>query len=125
MSFLVGGAMHAWWVVSPAMAAALPAGDRAKIGDQMAERIRGWMIAAVLALVMSGLYNLLMKANLPPGYHMWFGIKMLFALHIIAVGLLLGRAGVAPEKRSRWVSGIAVSGLIVLALSAYLRGLQQ
>ena len=32
-------------------------------------------------ILVSGTYNLLTKSSVPPMYHMWFGIKMLLALH--------------------------------------------
>ena len=51
------------------------------------------------------------------------GIKMLLALHIIAVLVLLTMPGASDEKRRRWATGIAWSGAAVVAISAVLRWL--
>ena len=37
------------------------------------------------------LYNFLTKKSYPPGYHMWFGIKFLLALHVLSMLILLTR----------------------------------
>jgi hypothetical protein len=78
--------------------------------------------AAAAGIVASGLYNLFTKPSYPPGYHMWFGIKMLLVLHVLAAIILLTRRSAAPsEKQSRTMAGIITSGAIVIAVSAYLR----
>jgi hypothetical protein len=76
---------------------------------------------SLAALIASGLYNFLTKASFPPHYHMWFGIKMLLALHVIAALLLLSGAGGGDAKRLRSMTGILVSGALVVAVSAWLR----
>lgn len=77
---------------------------------------------ASAGLFVSGLYNFLMKAQaLPPLYHVLFGIKFLLALHVFAVATLLGRAGVEPGKRQRQMTGMIISGALILALGAGLR----
>ena len=85
------------------------------------ERLRKWVLVSVVTLVGAGLYNLLTKANLPPGYHMWFGIKILLALHVIAVAFLTTRPGVDTAKRSRLSIGLVYSALVIIAISAWLR----
>ena len=77
-----------------------------------------WAVAGLLA---SGTYNFLMKPAYPPGYHMWFGIKMLLVLHIFAVALLLAKRNSDPGKHLRWMKGVLASGAVILAISAYLR----
>lgn len=123
MTFLVGGPLYAWFVLATPLGG-MAAAERRKWEDAAAARIRSIGLLFLTLAIASGLYNLLHKVNLPKGYHMWFGIKMLFVLHIIAVTVLLGRAGVDPAKRARWSTGLAVSGAIVLLLSAYLRAMQ-
>ncbi len=118
MAFIVGGALYARFVVAPVVAA-----ERPEVSDRITAALRPLMLAAIVALVCSGLFNFFNKKVIPPGYHMVFGIKVLLALHVIAVAILLGRPGVAAIKRSRWNYGIVVSGLAVLLLSAYLRSL--
>src|ERR1043166_8954317 len=44
--------------------------------------------AAIGGILGSGLYNFLSKTVYPPHYHMWFGIKMLLALHVFAIILV-------------------------------------
>ena len=73
----------------------------------------------------SGLYNLLMKPAVPPGYHAIFGIKFLLALHIYAVATMLGRPGADLAKRRRQLTGMVASGALILALGAVLRWLSQ
>lgn len=84
-------------------------------------RYAGTFRAAVAGLLVSGLYNFLTKTNLPKPYHMVFGIKFLLALHVFAIAILLGNAGVAEAKRMRWLTGVVISGLLIVTLSAYLR----
>jgi uncharacterized membrane protein len=124
MAFVVGGALYARFVLTPALAG-LSDAERGKLGDRIANGLRPLVLTAVVVLLGSGTFNLLRKTNLPAGYHMWFGIKMLLALHVVAVAVLLGRAGVDAAKRTRWLTGIAVSGVLVILLSAVLRALQQ
>ena len=101
---LIGGVFYAWRARQP-----LSPGFRAVI----------W--PAILATVAAGLYNFLTKPSYPPHYHMWFGIKMLFVLHILAVLALLSRGSAPEAKQSRWMASAAISGFIVIAISAYLR----
>lgn len=72
-------------------------------------------------IVISGIYNLVTKQNIPPRYHLWFGIKMLLALHILAVSILLSRSSITQEKQARLTKGVVFTGVIVVILSAYLR----
>jgi len=117
---LIGGVIYGRLVLAPALA---PLADQARkeTWDRIAAAFRGWIMAAVAGLLASGLYNLLQKTNPPAGYHMVFGIKMLLALHVFAVGFLLGKPGVEEAKRTRWMTGILFSGLAVITISAYLR----
>lgn len=84
------------------------------------ERFRNWIYAAILVLTGTGLYNLLTKASYPPGYHAWFGIKMLLVLHIFAASLVacLREDG---ARRARLMTGIVVSASAVVVISAWLR----
>ncbi len=120
VTFLVGSALYASAVLMPAMAG-MPAAAVNDLNNRIAEKLRRLVIFMILGALLSGLYNLLMKTNLPSGYHMIFGIKMLLALHIFAVAFLNTKADVPAEKRGRWMTGVALSGLLILLLSAYLR----
>lgn len=92
----------------------------ALFGTQEAKH-RRWVLIAAIVILISGLYNLLSKSNLPSGYHMWFGIKMLFALHVLAVCVVLKRESLTEEKRRRLEKSLRWSGVVILLLSAYLR----
>ena len=74
-------------------------------------------------LLASGLYAFLTKPGYPKGYHMWFGIKMLFALHIFSVYLMiaLGRGDEATQRRRLVV--ISCTGFVTIALAGVLRSL--
>jgi len=87
----------------------------------LAERFRNWVYAAVLVLVASGLYNLLTKASYPPGYHAWFGVKMLLVLHIFAASLAAALRAGGEGRRTRTLTGILVSAAAAILISAWLR----
>jgi hypothetical protein len=86
-----------------------------------ARRFRTAVIVAIAVLLGSGLYNLLTKDLLPAGYHMWFGIKALLALHVIAVAIIATQEGLTEAKRARLSAGLVISGLVIFAISSYLR----
>jgi uncharacterized membrane protein len=96
----------------------------AKLSESVA-RASKVFLAAIGGLLVSGLYNFLSKPAYPPGYHMVFGIKFLLALHVFAVAFLVGRPGVEGSKRVRQLTGLVISGAVILALSAYLRFLSR
>ncbi|MBI4906109.1 MAG: hypothetical protein HY820_20920 [Acidobacteria bacterium] len=122
MAFLTGGALFAHLAYLPALDK-LPEAEQTKLGDRVADSLRSWIFIAVALLILSGLYNFLNKPMYPPGYHAWFGVKMLAALHIVAVSILLGKTGVPHAKRKRWVAGISLSAILVIGLSAVLRAI--
>jgi hypothetical protein len=77
--------------------------------------------AAIGGILGSGLYNFLSKSSFPPHYQMWFGIKMLLVLHVFAVLLIY-----QPEthrSKPRMLTGIVISGAVIVALSGVLRWL--
>ena len=112
---LIGSFIYARYMVAPAIAAT-PA-----IGAELARRFRGLLYTVMITALGSGLYNYLSKPAYPPHYHMWIGIKFLFVLHIFAVSILYPMPGASEAKRSRWLTGMVASGLIVIAISAWLR----
>lgn len=84
---------------------------------------RHWLRWGALIALASGLYNLLIKAGLPSGYHMWFGIKMLLMLHIVTTAVLATKAAMEERKRSRLATGAMIAGFAAILISAYLRTL--
>ncbi|SRR5579864_2235661 len=117
---LVGGVLYARLVVAPAVEA-LAAPEQESLGDAMAARFRGLLYLAVLFLLASGVYNLFLNLGRGAIYDALLGIKMLLALHVFAVGFLI----VKPKnpKRKRQLTGIMISGVIIIAISAALRQL--
>lgn len=120
-AILVGGVLFARVVAAPAL------DSDPELLEKLARRYRHLLYAAVTGLLVSGTFNLLSHSGHTPYYHAWFGIKILLALHVFAGALLAVRSGPAtPEaadKRLRRLSGVAVSGLAILLISAYLRSI--
>jgi hypothetical protein len=42
-------------------------------------------------------------------------------MHIFAVAILYSTVNAEESKRNRWLTGMIASGLIIIAISAYLR----
>jgi uncharacterized membrane protein len=116
----IGSVFYARYIMLPALAK-LPAATREELGSQVTARFRSWAYAAIVVSLGSGFYNFFTKAAYPPGYHMWFGIKFLFALHVFAVLFLLAKGAGNDAKKVRWMTGIIVSGAITVLISSYLR----
>ena len=117
---LVGGALTWRYAAIPAMA---PLADetRSKLGDAIAAAWRPFVLSAIAGILISGVFNFLRKTGLTPAYHAVFGIKMLLALHVFAV--LFIATGARNPKRARQLTGVAVSGVVIVILSAVLRWL--
>jgi uncharacterized membrane protein len=117
---LLGGMIYARYVLAPALSG-LPEPQKSDMLARSAEGFRSLILLTIFTILISGIYNLLTKPNIPAGYHIWFGIKMLFVLHIFAVAFLLGRSSVPEERRNRLMAGVVISGVLVTVLSAWLR----
>jgi len=117
---LIGGFIFARFAVTPALAT-LPEGERKTTDARVVSGFRPLLYVVLGTVLVSGLYNYLSQTNLPPRYHMILGIKLLFVLHIFAVSILYTLPTATAAKRSRWLTGMIVSGLIIIALADYLR----
>ncbi len=115
---LIGGTIYSRLVMTPALAALSPDSAGA-IDSRTASGFRPFVLAAVIGLILSGTYNLLTNPGHSAKYHVLLGIKLLLVAHIFASALLASRA--VNQRRARQMTGIIVSGLIVIAISAYLR----
>ena len=117
MATLVGGIIYARLVMTPAVAK-LSSDSGDELGNQAAAGYRPLVIAAMIGLVISGLYKLLSTPGHTARYQMLFGIKMLLVLHVFAVALLV----VKPDnpRRARMMTGMLISGLVIILISAWL-----
>jgi uncharacterized membrane protein len=117
---LVGGIVYARFVMIPA-AAALSPDARTALDERAASHFRPAVFAAMAGLVLSGIYSYLLKPGHSVRYHALFGVKMLLMLHVFSVAILV----VAPHnpRRARQLFGAAVSGLTIVLIGAYLKGI--
>jgi putative copper export protein len=118
LATLVGGILYGRLVMLPASAALAP-DEREALADRAAVAFRPFVLAAICGLVFSGLYNILTHPGHTMKYHVLLGIKLLLALHVFAVALLIARAG--HPRRARMMTGVAISGMVIIAIAAYLQ----
>lgn len=118
MATLVGGIIYGRLVMTSSIASLAP-DTRDTLDQGAASRYRPLVITAIIGLIVSGTYNLLTNPGHTPKYHMLLGIKFMLVLHVFAVALLVTQA--KNTRRARMMTGMLVSGLAILALSAYLR----
>jgi uncharacterized membrane protein len=92
---------------------------RSKLIEKAAGRFRPMAVAAMIALILSGIYNLMYSPGHTRRYDILLGIKLLLVAHIFSTAILVTQ----PEhpRRRRLMTGAAISGLIVIAISAWLR----
>ena len=125
---LLGGMVYARQVLVPTINA-LPEEIRLEAAGLAQKRYRSTLFTLLVLIVGSGFYNLLGGPKHTYAYQMWFGIKMLLVAHIFSAAILwvtspFGDVRVAGKSKHRLVSA-AISGLIVVLISAYLRSLTQ
>lgn len=115
---LIGGVIFGRFALEPGVRSVAPE-TRDGMWGSAAERFRPFVYLAIAFLVISGLYNLFSNPGHTARYHIVLGIKLLLVLHVFAVTVL----AVQPEnsRRGRLMAGAAISGLIIVAISAYLR----
>jgi len=97
----------------------LPPDTAASFGSQAAVRFRPWLLAAIAALIVSGIYNILVTPGHTTLYYVLLGIKLLLVAHVFAAGIL----AVKPNnpRRGRQMTGAFISGFVIILISAYLR----
>ena len=118
MATLVGGILYGRFVMTSSISTLAP--DARDAFDRgAASGYRPLVLASVIGLIVSGTYNLLTNPGHTPKYHMLLGIKLMLALHVFAVAFLITQP--KNPRRTRMMTGTLVSGLIILAISAYLR----
>jgi uncharacterized membrane protein len=117
---LLGGMVYARLVMIPSEDW-LPEEAHTALDESAAHHFRPVVIVAIAGLVLSGIFNYLIKPGRSFLYLGLFGMKVLLALHIFAIALLI--AAPRNKRRKRQLMGAAISGLIILFISAYLRGI--
>ena len=120
----VGGAIYAARVVAPAMEG-LSTDAKGKLAAGFAQRLRPLAFAVIAVMLVTGVYNIMMHvAGKPVGYHIVLTLKLLLALHVLTMLFLLsippGANPARDARRPRLMAGAAISGLVVLLLSAVL-----
>ena len=94
---LLGGAFYAWFI------------------GEMDLRFKPAVYTAIGGILVSGMYNFLSKTAYPEHYHMWFGIKVLLALDVMAAVALY------KKGREKALTRVVIFGAAIVAISGYLR----
>jgi uncharacterized membrane protein len=118
MAILIGGLLYGRFVMLPSIGTLSP-DAREALASRIAAAYRPMIIAAVCGLVVSGLYNLFTNPGHTVKYHILLGVKLMLALHVFAMVFLITQP--KNPRVSRMMTGTVISGLIILAISAYLR----
>ncbi len=120
VTLFVGGAAYARLIVRPALEG-LDADDRSVLVQRFKAGFRPLAFAAMAGILGSGLFNFFARPGHTLFYHVLFGIKMLLVAHVFASATLMVRSGPAEDKYFRRASGVLVSGVVIILISAFLR----
>jgi putative copper export protein len=120
MTTLIGGMLYGRLVAARASESLTP-DAREALGERAATAQRPMVYGAIAGLLISGVYNILTHPGHTPSYHMLLGIKLLLALHVFAVGMLIVRP--RNPRRNRMMTGVVISGLVIIMISAILRAI--
>lgn len=86
---------------------------------------RGAVLGGIVTILGSGLATMMsLMGSVPKGWHMWFGIKTLLALHVFAMLFLMTNPNAPAEKRARWQRSALVGVAIIIFVAAYLRSMR-
>lgn len=125
---LVGSAIYGRLVLTPVLNT-LPEPERLRAASDAQGRFRTVAYVLLAVLVGAGLYNLLTGPRHSSAWQMWFGIKMLAVLHFLATSVLWAVSpygdAVVGGKGKRRLASLAISGLVAILISSYLRYLTQ
>ncbi len=115
---LIGGAAY-WRMVLMPSSYALPADEREILNERDAGAFRPFVLAAILGLLASGIFNILAFPGHKAIHNLMLALKLLLVAHVFAAVLVAVRA--RSPRRSRILTGVVVSGAVIIAISAYLR----
>lgn len=115
-----------WAHLFPAIVLVGGAVGGAYLGQPVASPLaRGAVIGGIVAMLASGLFTMMrMISTVPKGWHMWFGIKFLLALHVFAMIFLMTKPDATPEKRAKWQKSALIGTALVVFVAEYLRSLR-
>jgi len=117
---LLGGILYWRFVMDPSTRRISPE-DFTELEESAAHHFRPIVYTVMATLVLSGLYNYLTKGPRSTTYHVLFGIKILLALHVISATYLASAKN--NPRRARQLFGAAITGLAIVLISAYLKGI--
>ncbi len=127
---LLGGIFYARQILVPTLNR-LPEPERFAAAAFSQGQFKGILWTLLAITVLSGFYNFYSYSGPKHSstYHMWFGIKMLLVLHILATAILWSTSAqtnaVTGSKSNRRLFSLVISGFVVVFISAYLRSLSQ
>ena len=84
------------------------------IAHDLIPGFKAWGYGAIGAILVSGVVNILSKPSLPPHYYVWFGVKILLALHLFGVA-------VSYRGKQRLLTGALISAALIVGISEVLR----
>jgi uncharacterized membrane protein len=115
---LIGGILYWRLALTPAASGLAPE-TRDALAGNAASAFRPIAFVAMAFLLISGIYNILSAPGHSVLYHTLLGIKLLLVAHVFAVTILI----VQPKnpRRTRMLTGVMISGLTIILISAYLR----
>jgi hypothetical protein len=89
-----------------------------------ATRYRMAMGLIALVLLATGAHNFMTSMkSATPAWHALVGIKLLLALHALAMVFLLARGAADAAKAARWRKGALISGTITALIGLYVSNL--
>ncbi len=90
------------------------------IAANRVRKFRGLAVTAALLAALTGAFNFMMRMkDAPAGWHAFIGIKILLALHVIAMVFLIARGTASPEKEARYRKGALASAAAVTLIGLY------
>ncbi len=115
---LIGGAVY-WRLILVPSSSALPADEREILDQRDARAFRPFVLTAIPALLISGIFNILVRPGHSLVHNVVLGVKLLLVAHVFAALLLVVRP--RTPRRSRTLAGVVISGAVIIGISAYLR----